>query len=84
MFVGKLHDEITELLHTIQSACGNSVKISDCRAFSSFETLPDCRAFRRRDSVLWSHNAYRRQTARKNRDIYILRSITAASGGDKT
>ena len=29
-----------------ESFRGNSVKISDCRAFSPFKTLPGCRAFR--------------------------------------
>ena len=29
-----------------ESFSGNSEKISDCRAFSPFETLPGCRAFR--------------------------------------
>ena len=29
-----------------ESFSGNSVKISDCRAFSLFKTLPGCRGFR--------------------------------------
>ena len=31
-----------------ESFSGNSVKISDFRAFSPFKTLPGCRAFRQR------------------------------------
>ena len=35
-----------------ESFSGNSVKLSDCRAFSPFETLPGCRAFSRHSVCL--------------------------------
>ena len=42
--------KIIDLLEAIKALkeyfSGNSVKISDCRVFSLFETLPGCRAFR--------------------------------------
>ena len=37
-----------------ESFSGNSVKISDCWAFSPFETLPGCRAFRHSELFLLS------------------------------
>ena len=55
--------------HRIPSRClkesisGNSVKISNCRAFSPFKTLPGCRAY--------SHSVYENWTANSNKEMKL-------------
>ena len=39
-------EQIPDILRSLKEPFGcNSVKISDCQAFSLFETVPGCRAF---------------------------------------
>ena len=53
-----------------ESFSGNSVKISDCRVFSPFETLPGCRAFRHSEFKICYHDDRQRcKISCKNRKL---------------